>query len=163
MLRCGPLPRIHKIGQYLVFQNEGEELLQDNEPGTVLHERTSTLASNPCHISIGLKEAAVQFVCKLYSNGGVADDSGFKHDVDLTRMKIFCQWNKYMERIPPICDALEQRLKRSVFQTSIWLSAHLRHVSEEKPEDHRWTIKDGKLLPIGKTLPLSQRRLQSWC
>ena len=59
------------------------------------------------------KEVATNFVCRLYSN-----KSNDHNDVDLVRMRLFSQKTRDVERISPSIDALDQHLKRSVFQAS---------------------------------------------
>ena len=85
-----------------------------------LMEEFATLADTPFQASPSLKEAATHFVCKLYTN-----DSNEGNDVDSLRMMLFSQKTRDVERIPPTSDALDQHLKRSVFQASIWTTAHM--------------------------------------
>ncbi len=61
-----------------------------------------------------------------------------------------------MERIPPTSDALDQHLKRSVFQASIWTTAHEPLALVPSPSNHGWMEKDGQLVPIWTTLPLAR-------
>ena len=83
-------------------------------------EEFATVVDTPFQTSPRLKEVAAKFVCRLYSN-----DSNDDIDVDLVRMKVFSQKTRDVERIPPTTDALDQHLKRSVFQASIWTTAHI--------------------------------------
>src|SRR5678816_2499716 len=80
-----------------------------------LMEEFATVVDTPFQTSPRLKEVAAKFVCGLYSN-----DSNDDIDVDLVRKKVFSQKTRDVERIPPTTDALDQHLKRSVFQASIW-------------------------------------------
>ena len=57
-------------------------------------------------------------ICWLYSN-----DSNEEIYVNLLRMRLFSQKPRDVERFPPTSDALDQHLKRSVFQASIWTTA----------------------------------------
>ena len=50
-------------------------------------------------------------------------DSNEEIDVNLRRIRLFSQKTRDVERIPPTSDALDQHLKRSVFQASIWTTA----------------------------------------
>src|SRR5688572_33491272 len=86
----------------------------------VVMEEFATVIDTPFQTSPRLKEVAAKFVCRLYSN-----DSNDDIDVDLVRMKVFSQKTRDVERIPPTTDALDQHLKRSVFQASIWTTAHI--------------------------------------
>ena len=71
-------------------------------------------------------------------------------------MKVFSHRTRDVERIPPTSDALDQHLKRSVFQASIWTTAHMSMVPVQNPVTHGWMEKDGKLLPIWTTLSLAK-------
>ncbi len=83
-------------------------------------DKFAAITESPFQMSPGLKEAADEFVCRLYCNEQVPDN-----DVNFVRMCLFSQKTRNMERIPPTSDALEQHLKRSIFQASIWTSAHM--------------------------------------
>ncbi|CAJ1053436.1 hypothetical protein BSL78_26761 [Xyrichtys novacula] len=116
-----------------------------------LMEEFSTLVDTPYKASPRLKEAATNFVCRLYS-----DDIHEGNDVDRVRMTQFSQKTRDVERIPPTSDALDQHLKRSVFQASIWTTAHMSMMPIHSPTDHGWKEEDRKLLPIWTTLPLAK-------
>lgn len=77
-------------------------------------------------------------------------------DVDLVRMRLFSQKTRDMERMPPTRDALYQHLKRSVFQSSIWATAHMSMMPVNNPTNHGWKEDDSKLLPIRTMLPLAK-------
>ena len=124
--------------------------MKDKVP--TLMEEFASVASTPFHISPKLKEVAMQFVCKLYYNESIADDS----TVDLVRMKVFCHKIRDVERIPPTSDALDQHLKRSVFQVSVWTTAHEPLPSIPNPINYGWKEKDSKLVPIWTTTPLAK-------
>ena len=115
-----------------------------------LMEQFATVVDSPFQTSPRLKEVASNFVCRLYSN----DEPD--NDVDLIRMKLFSQKTRDVERIPPTKDALDQRLKRSVFQASIWTMAHSAMMPVYNPTDHGWKEENGKLLPIWITQPLAR-------
>ena len=85
-----------------------------------LMEEFATLVDTPFQTSPRLTEVARKFVCRLYSN-----ESNEDNNVDLVRMRMFSQKTRDVERIPPTSDALDQHLKRSVFQASIWTTAHM--------------------------------------
>ena len=116
-----------------------------------LMEQFETIVHTPFRISPRLKEVATNFVCRLYSNESNADNS-----VDLVPMKFFSQKTRDVERIPPTSEALDQHLKRSVFQASIWASPHMSMMPVNNPTDHGWKEEGGKLLPIWTTLPLAK-------
>jgi len=80
-----------------------------------LMEEFATVVDTAFQTSPRLKQLAAKFVCRLYSN-----DSNDDIDIDLVRMKVFSQKTRDVERIPTTTDALDQYLKRSVFQTSVW-------------------------------------------
>ena len=90
--------------------------------------------------------------CKLYSNEPITDDP----NVDLVRMRVFCQRTRDVERSPPTSDALDQHIKRSVYQASIWTTAHQPMMPVENPRNHGWMEKNGNLIPIWTTLPLAK-------
>lgn len=112
----------------------------------------ASLASSPFVISPTLKEVAMQFVCKLYSNDVFTDDT----NDDLVRMKVFCHKTRDVQRIPPTSDALVQHLKRSIFQASIWVKAHEPMAPTNNPKNYGWEEKDEKLVPVWTTIPLAK-------
>ena len=114
-------------------------------------EEFATLVDTPFQTSPRLKEVARRFVCRLYSNKSNEDN-----DVDLVRMRMFSQKTRDVGRIPPTSDALDQHLKRSVFQASIWTTAHMSMMPVNNPTNHGWKEDDGKLLPIWTSLPLAK-------
>ena len=111
----------------------------------------AAITESPFHMSPGLKEAVDEFVCRLYWNEQVPDN-----DVDFVRMCLFSQKTRDVERIPPTSDALEQHLKRSIFQASIWASAHMPVMPAHNPVDFEWKVEDEKLLPIWTTQALAR-------
>lgn len=116
-----------------------------------LLEQFATIVDTPFQTSPRLKEVATNFVCRLYSN-----ESNEVNDVDVVRMRLFSQKTRDVERIPPTSDALDQHLKRSVFQASIWTTAHMSMMPDNNPTNHGWKEEDGKLLPIWTSLPLAK-------
>jgi hypothetical protein len=114
-------------------------------------EDFATVIDAPFQTSPRLKEVAAKFVCRLYSN-----DSNDDNDVDLVRMKVFSQKTRDVERIPPTSDALYLHLKRSVFQASIWTTAHRTMMPVIDPTNHGWKEEDGKLIPIWTSMPLAR-------
>ena len=72
------------------------------------------------------------------------------------KLKLFSQKTRDVERIPPTRDALDQHLKMSVFQASIWTIAHLAMMPVNNPTDHGWKEENGKLLPVWTLLPLAR-------
>eukprot|EP00745_Piridium_sociabile_P034704 TRINITY_DN5991_c0_g1_i13.p1 TRINITY_DN5991_c0_g1~~TRINITY_DN5991_c0_g1_i13.p1 ORF type:complete len:843 (-),score=177.10 TRINITY_DN5991_c0_g1_i13:511-3039(-) len=116
-----------------------------------LMEEFATIVDTPFQISPRLKEVATNFVCRLYSN-----ESNEDNDVDMVRMRVFSQKTRDVERIPPTSDALDQHLKRSVFQASIWTTAQRSMMPVNNPTNHGWKEEDGKLLPIWNLLPLAK-------
>lgn len=112
----------------------------------------ATITSTPFHISPELKKVVHYFVCKLYSDELITDDT----NLDLVRMRVFCHRTQDVERIPPTSDALDQHLKRSVFQASIWITAHEPLALVPSPCNHGWMEKGGQLVPIWTTLPLAR-------
>ena len=111
----------------------------------------ASIADNPFNISPELKDIAFRFVCNLYLK-----ESPENGDVDQTRMRVFSHRTRDVERIPPTSDALSQHLERSVFQASIWISAHKAMMPPLNPIDYGWLEKDGKLVPKWITLPLAR-------
>lgn len=116
-----------------------------------LMEEFATIVDDPFEITPRLKEVATNFVCRLYTK-----ESNEDNDVDLVRMRLFSQKTRDVERIPPTSDALDQHLKRSVFQASIWTTAHMSMMPENSPTNHGWKEENDKLLPIWTTLPLAK-------
>ena len=114
-----------------------------------LMEQFATIADTPYQISTRLKEAATNFVCKLYTNE-VGDD------IDLVRLRLFSEKTRDVERIPPTSDALALHLKRSVFQASIWTSAHMTIMPVNNPTEHGWKEENNKLLPVWTSIPLAK-------
>ncbi len=112
----------------------------------------ATITSTPFHISPELKKVVHYFVYKLYSDELITDDT----NLDLVRMRVFCHRTQDVERIPPTSDALDQHLKRSVFQASIWITAHEPLALVPSPCNHGWMEKGGQLVPIWTTLPLAR-------
>ncbi len=104
------------------------------------------------HISPKLRRGVQQFVCLLYSNETITDDT----NVDFVRMRLFCHNTRNAERIPPTSDALDQHVKRSIFQASIWITAHNPMAPTQKPIIYGWMKKKNKLFPIWTTLPLAK-------
>ena len=93
----------------------------------------------PYQISIRLKEAATNFVCKLYINE-VGDD------IDLVRLRLFSEKTR----------DVALHLKRSVFQASIWTSAHMTIMPVNNPTEHDWKEENNKLLPVWTSIPLAE-------
>ena len=118
-----------------------------------LMETFTTFHSTPFYISPQLRRVAMQFVCRLYTKEPSMDDS---NNVDLVRMKVFCHKTRDVERIPPISDALDLHLQRTVFQASIWTAAHKSIIPTQDHCNHGWMKKDNKLIPVWTTLPLAQ-------
>ena len=118
-----------------------------------LMEAFATATSTPSHTSPELKKVSMEFVYKLYSNE--FNNTGDANNVDLMRMKMFCQKTRDVERIPPTSYALELHL-RSVFQASIWVTAHNPIIPIQDPCNHRWIEKGNKLIPVWTTLPLAK-------
>ena len=116
-----------------------------------LMEEFATIVDTPFQTSPRLKKVATHFVCRLYSN-----ESNENNDVDLVRMRVFSQKTRDVERIPPTSDALDQHLKRSVFQASIWTTAYMSMMPVNNPTNHGWKKVDSKLLPIWTTQPLAK-------
>jgi hypothetical protein len=114
-----------------------------------LMEEFATVVDNPFHTSVRLKEVASNFVCFLYS-------SELGYDIDHVRLQLFSQKTRDVERIPPTRDAFDLHLKRSVFQASIWSTAHMSMMPVHNPIDHGWKEEDGKLIPIWTSLPLAR-------
>lgn len=114
-------------------------------------DQFATITESPFQMSQGIKEAAEEFVCRLYCNEHVPHN-----DVNFVRMCLFSQKTRDVERIPPTSDALEQHLKRSVFQASIWTSAHLSLMPACNPVDHGWKEEKDKLVPIWITQILAK-------
>src|SRR5678815_1465826 len=106
-----------------------------------LMEEFATVVDTPFQTSPRLKEVAAKFVCGLYSN-----DSN--DDIDPVRMKVISHKTRDVERIPTTTDALDQHLKRSVFQASIWTTAHRSMMPLNNPTNHGWKEEEGSLLPI---------------
>ena len=83
-------------------------------------EEFATIVDTPFQTSPRLKE--VNFVCRLYSS-----ESNEENGVDLLRMRLFSQKMRDVERIPPTMDALDLRLKRSVFQLYYTIIKKIMH------------------------------------
>ncbi len=111
-----------------------------------------TITSTPFHTSPELRKVVHYFVCKLFSDEHITDEA----KVDLVRMRVFCHRTRDVEGIPPTSDALDQHLKSSVFQASIWAAAHEPLALVPSPSYHGWMEKDGQLVPIWTTLPLAR-------
>jgi len=91
-----------------------------------LMEEFATVVDTPFQTSPRLTKVAANFVCRLYPNDP-------NNDVDLVRMKLFSQKTRDVERIPPTKDALDQHIKRSVFQASIYGQLNKGHDACQKP------------------------------
>ena len=109
----------------------------------------ATVVDTPFQTSPKMIEVALDFVCRLYCNES-------NNDVALVRMKLFSQKTRDVERIPPTRDALDQHLKRSVFQASLWTTAHMAMMPVNNPTDHGWKEENGKLLPVWTLLPIAR-------
>ena len=72
------------------------------------------------HPAAGSLTLEFEWWCAVWSS-----DSNKEDDVDRVRMRLFSQKTRDVERIPPTSDALEQHLKRSIFQASVWTTAHM--------------------------------------
>ncbi len=117
-----------------------------------LMEEFAIITNTQFHISPKLRRGVQQFVCMLYSNETITDDT----NVDLVRMRLFCHKTRDVERIPPTSDALDQHLKRSIFQASIWITVHNPMAPTQKSIIYGWMKKENKLFPILTTLPLAK-------
>ena len=106
--------------------------MQTHDQVPFLMEEFETVVDTPFQTSPRLKEVASTFVCMLYSN---------EPDNDVDRTKVFSQKTRDVERIPPTRDTLSLHLKRSVFQASIWTTAHMSLMPANNPTDHGWSRK----------------------
>jgi hypothetical protein len=84
-----------------------------------LTEEFATIVETPFQTSPRLKEVAINFVFRLYSS-----QSNEENYVDL-RMGLFSQKTRDVERIPPNNGCFGSTSKRSVFQATIWTTAHM--------------------------------------
>jgi len=116
-----------------------------------LMQHFASVAETPFQISRSLMETVNEFVCKLYSSSDVPEN-----DVNKLRMRIFSQKTRDVKRIPPTMDALEQHTTRSVFQASVWTSAHNSQMNAPNPEKFGWVVEDGKLFPVWITQLLAK-------
>ncbi len=104
------------------------------------------------HISPKLRRRMQQFICMLYSNETITNDT----TADLLQMRLFCYKPRDVERIPPTSDALDHHLKRSIFHESIWITAHKPVVPTQKPISYGRMEKENKLFPIWTTPQLAK-------
>ncbi len=107
-----PLTNTKEAGKRCCFKRK-------DEVSSLLSE-FATITTTLFHTSPELRKVVHYFVCKLYSDEPITEDT----NVDLVRMRVFCHRTRDVERKPPTSDALDQHLKRSVFQASIWTTAH---------------------------------------
>ena len=110
-------------------------------------EEFATVVDNPFQTSPRLKEVASTFVCMLYSNES-------DNEVDRVRMKVFNQKTRDVERIPP-SDALSLDFKGSVFQASIWTTAHM---SFDASQQSHWSWLEGGKWKAASNLDLTASR-----
>lgn len=61
-----------------------------------------------------------------------------------------------IDRIPPTRDALEQHVKRSILQSSIWSQCIRNNIAQLDPSDWGWTISEqtAKYIPVWISIPI---------
>ena len=100
-----------------------------------------------------LKEVATNFVCRLHPI-----ESNEDTNVDLVQMRMFSQKTRDVERV--MINALNQYLKRSIFQARNWTTAQMFMMPINNHTNHGWKKEDGKLLPIWASMPLAKDTFQ---
>ena len=119
-------------------------------------EEFAAIHDTPFEASKRLNEVAANFV-RRFSSSESKDDS----DVDRLQMNLFSHKTRDVERIPPTCDALNLRVMKSVYQASIWTTAHLSVIPVHNPTDHGWKEENGCYVQSGPFWPL-QRMFSIW-
>jgi len=74
--------------------------------------------------------------------------------VNAARKILFCERNSgSVDRIPPTQDALEQHVKRAVFQASIWITSDSPTVQIPSPDGYGWRKDGNSWRPLWITIP----------
>ena len=72
--------------------------------------------------------------------------------VNDARKEIFCKKNQSMENLPPTKNALIQHIKRSVYQTGIWVTSFDDHGSLPSASLFGWQKKENQWQPVWITI-----------
>ena len=115
-----------------------------------LTEALLTLSFTPPSIPEETMRVVERFVILMY------DKTSRCSDIDKARRKLFAKRLK-AEQIPPTLDALEQFLRRAVYQGGyVWAQALLAQPVLPSPTEWGWTKDDdGVYVPKWTTLPLA--------
>ena len=97
------------------------------------------------HITEDIIKSAEKFICQLY---GVPETDM----CDEARVKLFCI-GQAQEALPPTSDATRFHIKRSHYQASVWMQAHVPSPVLPTVTDMGWDRKDGQLVPRLLCLP----------
>ena len=90
-----------------------------------------------------MKEA--EFICKIYKVPKATT-------CDQARVALFCKC-KSTESLPPTSDAIRYHIKRTHFQSLIWMQADKQKPLLPSPTDLGWKLVDEKLVPVLGSLP----------
>ena len=113
-------------------------------------EALLTLSFTPPSIPEETMRVVERFVILMY------DKTSRCSDIDKARRKLFAKRLK-AEQIPPTLDAMEQHLRRAVYQDGyVWAQALLAQPVLPSPTEWGWTKDDdGVYVPKWTTLPLA--------
>ena len=90
--------------------------------------------------------AARKLVVALYDSAGKYKSS--HHCLNDMRVKMCKSKDTSLARLPPCEDSFKQHVKRSVFQTNIWVHAHDAVYASGKPEEYEWVRNGNSLEPV---------------
>ena len=113
------------------------------------------IAENPfAKIEVGSKhfQSLERYTIVLY------DKTSQLTSVNEARRQLFCQRDRgLMEALPPTQAALEQHVKRAIYQGSIWATADQPLMQAPSPEGMGWALDSDKQgwVPLWTTLPMA--------
>ncbi|KAK3889183.1 hypothetical protein Pcinc_006755 [Petrolisthes cinctipes] len=72
--------------------------------------------------------------------------------INEARRELFCQKNRTMDKLPPTSDALQQHVRRAVYQAGIWTTSRQTQYVVPSPQDFAWTKVSGSWVPVWMTV-----------
>ena len=110
------------------------------------------LSTPPCTLTPDDRAVLERFVVLLY------DKASNCLDVNGARRHLFIKKARQIEHIPPTSDALQQHIKRAVYQGSyIWGQAENPTPAYPNPSEWGWKNSDGKWQPLWTISPEASR------
>ena len=81
------------------------------------------------------------------------DKTSSQTAVNRCRLRLFANKNRQIDNIPPTKSALQEHLKRSVFQARIWKQMFSLNITYHDPTQFGWCKNETNLTPLWSHLP----------